>query len=126
MRILLVDDEHGFLDVMGDVLRNAGHTVTVASDGKAARELLEVESVDVIMSDVFMPTLDGARFHSYVREFSQNADIPFIFISGFDDQRTRALVMDPDKDFFFSKTTPVDTILKLLDSLERTARMHST
>lgn len=126
MRILLVDDEHGFLDVMGEVLRNAGHTVIVAFDGKAARELLEEENVDVIMSDVFMPTLDGARFHSYVREFSQNADIPFIFISGYDDQRTRALVMDPTKDFFFSKTTPVDTILKLLDSLDRAARMQST
>lgn len=125
MRILLVDDEHGFLDVMGDVLRNAGHTVILASDGKAAREMLEVENIDAIMSDVFMPTLDGARFHSYVREFSQNADIPFIFISGYDDQRTRSLVTDPKKDFFFSKTTPVETILNLLDSLDRTARMQS-
>ncbi len=126
MRILLVDDENGFLNVMGDVLRDAGHSVVVATDGKVARELLEEEKVNVIMSDVFMPTLDGARFHSYVREFSQNADIPFIFISGYDDERTRSLVVDPDKDFFFSKTTPVDTILRLLESLERTARMHST
>ncbi len=125
MRILLVDDENGFLNVMGDVLRDAGHSVVVAMDGKVARELLEEEKVDVIMSDVFMPTLDGARFHSYVREFSQNADIPFIFISGYDDERTRSLVVDPDKDFFFSKTTPVDTILRLLDSLERTARMQA-
>jgi len=126
MRILLVDDESGFLNVMGDVLRDAGHAVVVATDGKVARELLEEEKIDVIMSDVFMPTLDGARFHSYVREYSQKTDIPFIFISGYDDERTRSLIVEPDKDFFFSKTTPVDTILRLLDSLERTARMQST
>ncbi|MGA9119231.1 MAG: response regulator [Bacteroidota bacterium] len=126
MRILLVDDEEGFLGIMGDVLRDAGHSITIAQDGKAARELLEVEKVDAVISDVFMPTLDGARFHSYVREFSRNADVPFIFISGFDDDRTRSLVVDPARDYFFSKTTPVDTILQLLESLDRSQRMRST
>ena len=126
MQILLVDDEQGYLSIMGDVLRDAGHTVLVAMDGKVARELLELEKVEAIMSDVFMPTLDGARFHSYVREFSQNADVPFIFISGFDDDRTRSLISDPERDFFFAKTTPVETILRFLDSLDRTARIQSS
>jgi CheY-like chemotaxis protein len=125
MQILLVDDEDGFLGVMGDVLHDAGHSVNIARDGKAARELLEEEKVDVVISDVFMPTLDGVRFHSYVREFSHHPDVPFIFISGFDDERTRSLVMDPAKDYFFSKTTPVDTILQLLDTLDKSARMQS-
>ena len=119
MRILLVDDEQGFLAIMRDVLHDAGHEVVLAEDGKVARELLASEKIDLIVSDVFMPTLDGARFHSFVREFTQNADIPFIFISGVDDSRTRTLIVDPERDFFFSKTTPVEIILKQIDKFRK-------
>jgi CheY-like chemotaxis protein len=118
MKILLVDDEQGFLDVMGDILRDHGHEVILAENGKQARETLEFESVDLIMSDVFMPTLDGARLHSYVREFSDAPDVPFIFISGYDDESTRNLIIDPDKDFFFSKTTPIENVVTFVEKLK--------
>ena len=38
---------------------------------------LEFDKVDLIISDVFMPTLDGVRFHDYVREFTDAQDDPF-------------------------------------------------
>jgi CheY-like chemotaxis protein len=120
MRILLVDDEKGFLNVMGEVLRESGYDTVLAEDGKQARELLESEKVDLIISDVFMPTLDGPRFHSYVREFTAVPDTPFIFVSGYDDEHTRSLVVNSDIDFFFSKTTPMDTILSLIEKLKHT------
>jgi len=118
MRILLVDDEKGFLAVMGDVLRDSGHEVIVAEDGKQARESLEEERIELIISDVFMPTLDGVRFHSYVREFTDAHDVPFIFMSGYDDEQTRNLVVDPALDFFLSKTTPIEKTLGLIERLK--------
>lgn len=118
MKILLVDDEKGYLNVMGDLLRDRGYEVVLAEDGKQAREHLELERVDVIISDVFMPTLDGARFHSYVRDFTDAHDVPFIFVSGYDDDHTRSLVTDAKLDFFFSKTTPVDDIVALVEKLK--------
>lgn len=121
MKILLVDDERGFLTVMGDVLRENGYTVILAENGKQAREALEFEHVDLIISDVFMPTLDGVRFHDYVREFTDAEDIPFIFMSGYDDEHTRNLVVDPEIDFFVSKTTPIEQVLALIETL-KTAR----
>jgi CheY-like chemotaxis protein len=117
MRILVVDDNKGFLDVMAQLLRDYGYEVFVAEDGKQAREFLEIEKVDLIISDVFMPTLDGTRFHSYVREFTDARDVPFIFISGYDDEHTRNVVVNSDLDFFFSKTTPVETIVDLIEKL---------
>lgn len=117
MRILLVDDEKGFLAVMGDVLRDYGHEVIVAEDGKQARESLEEERIELIISDVFMPTLDGVRFHSYVREFTDAHDVPFIFMSGYDDEQTRNLVIDPAIDYFLSKTTPIEVTLGLIGRL---------
>lgn len=120
MKILLVDDEQGYLNVMGDILRQHGHEVVLAEDGKQAREALDMERVDLIISDVFMPTLDGVRFHSYVREFTDAHDLPFVFVSGYDDENTRTLVKDPEKDFFFSKSTPIETMMSFIDQLKPT------
>jgi len=118
MKILLVDDEQGYLNVMGDILRQHGHEVVLAEDGKQAREALDQERVDLIISDVFMPTLDGVRFHSYVREFTDAHDLPFVFVSGYDDENTRTLVKDPEKDFFFSKSTPIETIMSFINQIK--------
>lgn len=117
MRILVVDDNQGFLQLMGTLLRDYGYEVVLAEDGKQARELLEQEPVDLVISDVFMPTLDGVRFHSYVREFMDAADLPFIFMSGYDDQHTRNLVLDSSRDYFFSKTTPLERVIELIERL---------
>jgi CheY-like chemotaxis protein len=126
MKILLVDDERGFLTVMGEVLRENGHDVILAENGKQAREALEFEHVDVIISDVFMPTLDGVRFHDYVREFTDAQDIPFIFMSGYDDEHTRNLVVDPSIDFFLSKTAPIEKVLSLIESLKTAKNAKSS
>jgi DNA-binding response OmpR family regulator len=118
MRILLVDDEKGFLNVMGDVLREYGHEVLFAENGKQGREVLESEKVDLIICDVFMPTLNGVRFHSYVRDFTDDNDVPFIFMSGYDDENTRKLVVDPKVDFFFPKTTPIENVVAFIATLK--------
>jgi len=120
MRILLVDDEEGFLNIMDGVLRDNGYDVVKAQDGKQAREALEGEKVDLIISDVFMPTLDGVRFHSFVREFTDARDVPFIFISGYDDEHTRGLAAESPNDYFVGKTTPIEDILALIEKIKRT------
>jgi len=121
MRILLVDDEEGFLNIMEGVLRDHGYEVVRAEDGKQAREALEGEKFDLIISDVFMPTLDGVRFHSFVREFTDAKDVPFIFVSGYDDPHTRGLAAESPNDYFLGKTTPIEEILALIDKLKRTS-----
>ena len=118
MNNLLVDDEESFLDVMKALLNAAGHSVVLAGDGKAAREVLDLEKIDLIISDIMMPTLDGARFHSYVREFTANSDVPFIFMSGLTDV-AQMLDMDPARDFFLSKNSNAEEILKLVDQVSR-------
>ena len=121
MRILLVDDDEGFLNNMEGILREKGHDVVRAQDGKQAREALEGEKIDLIISDVFMPTLDGIRFHSFVRAFTDARDVPFIFISGRDDERLRALAAESPNDYFLLKPAPIENILALIDRVIRTS-----
>ncbi len=120
MRILLVDDEEGFLSLMCDLLSFAGHTVLPACNGKIARELIQAENVDLIISDLQMPTLDGARFHSFVRDFSARSDVPFVFISGYADTPGN-LLADPTRDFFMRKDAPAQALLDLIDSISKAA-----
>ena len=121
MRILLVDDDESFLNTMVEVLRGKGHDVITAQDGKQAREALEGEKIDLIISDVFMPTLDGVRFHSFVRAFTDARDIPFIFISGHDDKHLRDLAAESPNDYFLRKPAPIEDILALIDKVIRTS-----
>lgn len=116
MKILVVDDDRNYLGLFSNLLRNRGHEVFPAEEGKEARELLDVEQIDLIISDVYMPTLDGVWFHSYVREFSNRPDVPFIFISGSDDEYTHDLIIDPNIDLSLSKTLTPETLVSRIES----------
>jgi CheY-like chemotaxis protein len=119
MKILVVDDNKGYRTVMGDLLKDAGHEVFLAENGKQAREFIEQKDIELIVCDVFMPTMDGIRFHSYVREFTDSQNVPFIFVSGYDEENTRGLIVDPNLDFFFSKNEPIETIIEAIAKLNK-------
>ncbi len=118
MKILVVDDDESYLHVLGDLLREEGYEVFLCADGKEARELLDQQKVDVVISDVFMPNLDGCRFHSYVRELIRDETTPFIFVSGVEIDGEKYMAADPRKDFFVSKMAPIRDILNLIESLK--------
>lgn len=58
-RLLLVDDEQGFVDTMAKRLTKRGLTVATAYDGEAGLKALAGENVDVVVLDVKMPGMDG-------------------------------------------------------------------
>ncbi len=66
-RLLLVDDEPGILSSLRRLLRPEGYTIHVAESGQAGLDLLEREPVDLVISDMRMPEMDGARFLEQVR-----------------------------------------------------------
>jgi len=65
--LLLVDDEPGILSSLRRLLRPAGYTIITAESGKAGLEILEHQTVNLVISDMRMPEMDGARFLEQVR-----------------------------------------------------------
>jgi len=65
--ILCVDDEPNILSSLRRLFRTKGYQVLVAESGKAGLTLLETESVDLVISDMRMPEMDGAKFLEHVR-----------------------------------------------------------
>ena len=117
MTILLVDDNADYLMLLKDELFEHGYTVHTAEDGEVGCDVLSKHDIDLIISDIRMPRLDGLKLHAFVREMDKYRQTVFIFVSGFKDIYKEYLKLDPNLDFFFDKTTGVDEIVKFVDNL---------
>jgi DNA-binding response OmpR family regulator len=72
---LIVDDEPGIADALAMVLSDEGHTVRTASHGAEAAALLSREPVDLIVSDVMMPMVDGVALVLQLRGRGDNTPV---------------------------------------------------
>jgi two-component system, cell cycle sensor histidine kinase and response regulator CckA len=81
--ILLVEDEEGLRSLNARGLRSRGYSVIEASNGIEALEALEEKDgdVDLVVSDVVMPEMDGPTLLKSMRE--RNPDLKIIFVSGY-------------------------------------------
>src|SRR5215469_12774356 len=91
--VLIVDDERMLLDVFSEWLEEENCRVLTAEDGAAALRILRYQHVDVIVSDVRMPVMDGILLLTNLTKYlglSQGNHPPkMIFISGFTDLEPR-------------------------------------
>ena len=60
--LLCVDDEPSILSALRRLFRPCGYRVLLAESGAAALALLEGDKVDLVISDMRMPVMDGAQF----------------------------------------------------------------
>ncbi|MGH7786031.1 MAG: response regulator [Candidatus Binatia bacterium] len=80
LRVLVVDDDLGVCRSMRDLLVAEGCDVVVATDGLRALEILNRTSVDIVVSDVVMPDLDGYDLFMEVR---RRGSTPVILMTGY-------------------------------------------
>jgi len=66
--ILIIDDKPEVLRVLRKVLEGAGHTVTEAPDGQTALRWFAGRPTDLVVTDIYMPEMDGLEFLMRVRE----------------------------------------------------------
>jgi two-component system response regulator AtoC len=78
-RVLIVDDEPNLRKVLGAHLQREGYEVTLAADGDSALELIEKGGVDVVVTDMVMPKLDGLALLRHVVD--TYPDLPVIMIT---------------------------------------------
>ncbi len=89
-KILLVDDEAGFAELLRDLLEMDNYEVQLAHDGQEGLEKLQAFMPDAIIADVVMPRLSGFEMFKKVKASPETSKIPFLFITGFQDDRVLA------------------------------------
>jgi len=84
MRALIVDDSSVMRKIIERALRQAGfdlETVYEASNGAEALDLLALQQVDLILSDINMPTMDGLEFIRQLHARNLAAKVPVVMIT---------------------------------------------
>jgi CheY-like chemotaxis protein len=113
VRILAVEDEPEYLEMLKMVMDSIGHSIVIAKNGIEGIRLLEKEKVDIIMSDVAMPSMDGIEFHKQIREKQQYKETPFIFLTGVSNLKRVKDECNSPKDLLLQKPVSVERLLKM-------------
>jgi len=82
-RILVVDDEAAIREVMATLLEAQGYACLTATNGEEALGLLYGERLDLVLSDIVMPEMDGLEFLTRVR--AHNRDLPMVMVTAMHD-----------------------------------------
>jgi CheY-like chemotaxis protein len=73
--ILIIDDEPGVLRILRKILEKAGHSVREAPDGEVALRDFEGKPADLVITDIFMPSMDGIEFLVNIRSTFPDARV---------------------------------------------------
>jgi putative nucleotidyltransferase with HDIG domain len=80
-RVLIVDDDHLVRDALRFALEDAGYDVWAVAHGADALAVLESQAVDIVLSDIFMPGMNGFELLKQIRQ--RRPDVPVILVTGF-------------------------------------------
>lgn len=99
--ILLVDDQLEFIHFLEVALKVEGYNIFTARNGFAALEVMETYPIDLVISDVAMPHLNGYQLYQRIRKNPRWLHVSFLLMSG----------RDMDSDIRFGKELGVDDYL---------------
>jgi signal transduction histidine kinase len=80
-KILIVDDVTKNIQLVASILKEVGYEIYYALDGPMALEQLKRETFDLILLDVMMPGMDGFEVCEKIKEKTEYADIPIVFLT---------------------------------------------
>lgn len=81
LRVLTVDDSRTILAMLHHTLSNAGFEVLQAEDGRQGLDVLKSEAVDVVITDINMPIMDGIEFIKTVRASGNHQSLPILILT---------------------------------------------
>ena len=112
--VLVVDDNHANLEMIGEFLKQLNYEVRVATNGEAALESVKMQHPNIILMDIHMPKLDGYETCKLLKADPATKNIPVVFISAMSDMYNKKLGFEAGA---------VDYIIKPLSLEELQARV---
>ncbi|MCX7822277.1 MAG: response regulator [Syntrophobacterales bacterium] len=118
--ILIVDDSNSMRKVIRKVLQISGFKVGEifeASNGEEALKVLNSKWVDIILSDIHMPVMDGYQFLSELRRREEFKDIPVVLITTEGDENKLQKAMSMGAQGYIRKPFEPDQIREYLKGI---------
>lgn len=118
-KILVVDDEPSFLEVIKMRLEANDYEVIIAANGKEALKKIEQERPDAVLLDILMPQLNGLKALEIIRR--KDKDLPVFMISAFSDEKRFKLARKLKASGFIVKTSDLKKEVENITSVLRVA-----
>ncbi len=124
--VLVVEDSNTSRDVTSHFLQQGGFRVLEAEDGQDALNILRERHVDLILTDIMMPNLDGWGLYREIRADKSFNLTPFVFLSVLDDidDQIKGLTLGVD-DYLTKPVTPMQLIARVNTALMRSERLSA-
>lgn len=121
--ILVVDDEPEIREALVIYLKSDDVDIFTASNGLAALEILERETIHLILMDIMMPQLDGIKTTFKIRE---NKNIPIIMLSAKSEDADKILGLNVGADDYITKPfNPLELVARVRSQLRRFTNLGS-
>jgi PAS domain S-box-containing protein len=116
MRFLVVDDDDASRYLIASLLRGHGHEVVEARDGREGLEVARAQPVDLVITDILMPVMDG---YTFAREWKADARLssaPLIFYTAsYTEPADRRFAESLGADGFYVKPQEPDTLIRIVN-----------
>ncbi len=106
MKVLIADDEPLFITVLENALKNLGHSVSSASNGKEALNLWKKEEIPLVITDWLMPEMTGIELCTKIRKEKREFYTYIIILTGLESREAYVKGLDAGADDFMNK--PLD------------------
>ncbi len=115
MKMLIVDDKEENLDLLEVILKGSGCEVVLARDGVEALEKLKKGPIDMIISDVLMPKMDGFQLCRECERDDELRKIPFLFLTAsYVDKSDEEFGLSLGAERFMVKPIEPDVFMKIM------------
>ena len=104
-KVVVADDDRMFRKAAETTLRRQGYSVTTASDGEEALQLIRSEQPDIIVLDLIMPKLQGFDVLQILKQDALTSDIPVIVLSSLTQEQDKQEALDLGAVAYFNKST---------------------
>lgn len=111
-KILIVDDEKEYQNVVSLILREAGYSTQACSNGREAFEHVLSNDIDLIITDLRMPVMSGDELILKVREAGIDVDIMVVTAYGSIENAVNAIQKGAD-DYFVKSSSPDELLIKV-------------
>ena len=117
-KILVVEDDNDLNNLIQTVLESKGHDVFAARNGKEALDILDITHIDLIISDIMMPRMDGIRLLTDIREANMKMPVLLITAKGSYDDKNKGFSSGAD-DYMVKPIDIKELILRVNALLRR-------
>ncbi|MDB4892558.1 MAG: diguanylate cyclase/phosphodiesterase [Gemmatimonadetes bacterium] len=126
-RILVVEDSATQAAALAELLERSGFETVIARRAERALEILDVESVDLVLSDVVMPGMDGYELTKRIRDMPTLSELPIVLLTSLTDPLAIVRGLECGADHYVTKPyEPASLLARVIAVLERTGepRLH--